>query len=53
MPRKVYEEIRTFGVTTPQRFDEASTLMVDFVGIGRRRVYSLLAEASLPVAAAI
>lgn len=31
MPRKVYEEIKAFGVTTPQRFDEASILMLDFV----------------------
>lgn len=32
MPRKVYEEIRAFGVTTPQRFEAASILMLDFVG---------------------
>jgi adenylate cyclase len=32
MPRKVFEEIRAFGVTAPQRFDEASILMLDFVG---------------------
>lgn len=31
MPRKVYEEIQEFGVTTPQRFEEASVLMLDFV----------------------
>jgi class 3 adenylate cyclase len=31
MPRKVYEEIESFGVATPQRFDSASVLMLDFV----------------------
>ena len=31
MPRTVYEELKTFGVTTPQRFDSASVLMLDFV----------------------
>jgi adenylate cyclase len=31
MPRKVYEEMKTFGVTTPQRFDSASVVMLDFV----------------------
>ena len=32
MPKAVYEEIKAFGVTTPQRFDGASILMLDFVG---------------------
>jgi adenylate cyclase len=32
MPRAVYDELRDFGSTTPQRFDEASILMLDFVG---------------------
>jgi adenylate cyclase len=32
MPRKVYEEIQAFGVTAPQRFENASILMLDFVG---------------------
>ena len=32
MPKQVYEELKTFGVTTPQRYDEASILMMDFVG---------------------
>lgn len=32
MPKSVYEELKTFGVTTPQRYDDASVLMVDFVG---------------------
>jgi adenylate cyclase len=32
MPRAVYEELRDFGSTTPQRFDAASILMLDFVG---------------------
>jgi adenylate cyclase len=30
MPRAVYEELRDFGSTTPQRFDAASILMLDF-----------------------
>jgi class 3 adenylate cyclase len=32
MPKPVYEEMRTFGVTTPQKFENASILMLDFVG---------------------
>jgi adenylate cyclase len=32
MPRSVYEEMRDYGSTTPHRFDEASVLMLDFVG---------------------
>jgi adenylate cyclase len=32
MPRAVYEELKDFGSTTPQRFDAASILMLDFVG---------------------
>jgi class 3 adenylate cyclase len=32
MPKQVYEELKAFGVTTPQRYDAASVLMVDFVG---------------------
>lgn len=32
MPRSVYEEMKDFGTTTPQRFDSASVLMLDFVG---------------------
>lgn len=32
MPQQVYEEWKEFGVTTPQRFDSASVLMLDFVG---------------------
>ena len=31
MPRKVYEEMKTFGVTTPQKYENASVLMLDFV----------------------
>lgn len=31
MPKSVYEEIKDFGSTTPQRFDFASVLMLDFV----------------------
>ena len=32
MPKTVYEELKTFGVTTPQKYDPASILMLDFVG---------------------
>lgn len=31
MPRSVYEEMKDYGTVTPQRFDNASILMVDFV----------------------
>lgn len=32
MPRAVFEEMKDFGTTTPQRFESASVLMLDFVG---------------------
>jgi adenylate cyclase len=32
MPRTVYAELSEYGTTTPQRFDEATVLMLDFVG---------------------
>jgi adenylate cyclase len=32
MPRRVYEELKDFGTTTPQTFASASVLMLDFVG---------------------
>ncbi len=32
MPRSVYEEFKTFGVVTPQLYDEVSVVMLDFVG---------------------
>jgi adenylate cyclase len=32
MPKAVYEELKDYGSTTPQRFDAASILMLDFVG---------------------
>jgi adenylate cyclase len=32
MPKSVYEEMRDYGTVTPQRFDNASILMLDFVG---------------------
>lgn len=32
MPRSVYEEMKDYGTVTPQRFDNATILMVDFVG---------------------
>ncbi len=31
MPRQVYEELKDYGTTTPQRFDHASILVLDFV----------------------
>jgi adenylate cyclase len=32
MPRRVYDELRDFGTTSPQSFDAVSVLMLDFVG---------------------
>ncbi len=32
MPRAVLEELKDFGATTPQRFESATILMLDFVG---------------------
>jgi adenylate cyclase len=32
MPRAVYEEMKDYGTVTPQLFENASILMVDFVG---------------------
>jgi adenylate cyclase len=32
MPRAVYQEMKDFGSTTPQRFDDATVLLLDFVG---------------------
>ena len=32
MPRVIYEELKDFGTTTPQRFDNTTVLMTDFVG---------------------
>ncbi|HMB47666.1 MAG TPA: adenylate/guanylate cyclase domain-containing protein [Afifellaceae bacterium] len=32
MPKRIYEELKHFGVTTPQRYQNASVLMMDFVG---------------------
>ena len=31
MPKRIYEELKTFGVTTPQKYESASVLMLDFV----------------------
>jgi class 3 adenylate cyclase len=31
MPRSVYEEFKTFGVVTPQLYEDVSVLMLDFV----------------------
>lgn len=36
MPRAVYDEIKDFGAATPQRFPEASILMLDFVDFTQR-----------------
>lgn len=48
MPRSVYEELRDFGTTTPQTFEAASVLMLDFVGFTKmaisREVGPLIAE---------
>jgi len=38
MPESVYKELKTFGVTTPQRYDEASIMMLDFVGFTQMSV---------------
>ena len=38
MPESVYKELKTFGATTPQRYDEASILMLDFVGFTQMSV---------------
>jgi adenylate cyclase len=32
MPRSVFDEMTEYGTTTPQRFDDASILILDFVG---------------------
>lgn len=32
MPKSIYEELKTFGVTTPQKYENASVLMLDFIG---------------------
>lgn len=32
MPRTIYEELKDYGTTTPQKFDEVTVLMLDFVG---------------------
>lgn len=31
MPRTIYEELKDYGTTTPQRFDQATVIMLDFV----------------------
>lgn len=38
MPESVYKELKSFGVTTPQRYDEASILMLDFVDFTKMSV---------------
>lgn len=32
MPRAVFEELKDFGTATPQRFEDATILLLDFVG---------------------
>lgn len=48
MPRSVYQELREFGAATPQHFESASVLMLDFVGFTEmavsREPSSLVAE---------
>jgi len=48
MPRTVYEEMKNFGTATPQRFEQASVLLLDFVGFTdmavSREPGSLIAE---------
>ena len=31
MPRSIYEELKDYGTTSPQRFDDATVIMLDFV----------------------
>ena len=38
MPRTIYQELRDFGSATPQKFDSASVLMLDFVGFTQMAV---------------
>ncbi len=40
MPRAVYEELRDYGSTTPQRFESASVLLLDFVGFTNMAIAS-------------
>lgn len=40
MPRSVYDEFKTFGVTTPQRYDAVSVLLLDFVGFTEMSISS-------------
>ena len=48
MPEQVYKEWKQFGVSAPQRFDEASVLMLDFMGFTEMSVahdpHKLIAE---------
>lgn len=38
MPRAVFEELKDFGTTTPQNFESASILMLDFVGFTKMAI---------------
>lgn len=38
MPKSVYEEMKDYGTVTPQLFDSASILMVDFVGHTEKKI---------------
>lgn len=40
MPRTVYQELKDFGTATPQKFDAASVMMLDFVGFTEMAVAS-------------
>lgn len=35
MPRAAYEEYKTFGIVSPQRFDNAGVLLLDFAEFGK------------------
>ena len=40
MPKSVYEEMKDYGTVTPQLFDNASILMIDFVGHTEKAIAS-------------
>jgi adenylate cyclase len=40
MPKSVYEEMKDYGTVTPQLFDSASILMIDFVGHTEKAIAS-------------
>jgi class 3 adenylate cyclase len=38
MPRRVYEELKDFGTTSPQTFSDASVLLLDFAGFSEMSI---------------